>query len=440
MRLGDGESNAKLKFVAEIRDPVHGYVRITEVERDLIDSPFLQRLRRVHQLAGSYLVYPGAVHTRFEHVIGAMHVAGEITGSLVQNSGVDADRVQEARLAALLHDVGHGPFSHMYEEVLAEGSDVTHEDISERIVLETSVGDILGKHGFSPKKMAPLAVGKQRGRLHFMNEIIAGGLSADIMDYLLRDSYFTGVEYGKVDVQRVADSLYVMDNHLVLDDAALYAFEALLLARYEMFKAVYFHRTVRAAELMLVHSMKLADKTIGLTDLSDLERYLDLTDEIVLHRLATLDPSTRELKQAKRLAVDFRNRRLVKCVFEKLMQRKDRVVEQLFARSKLRDQVISSLAEKAKVDRMNVYLDVPTTPSVPYTYLREALTHIRVVGGEGGRRTARTVSISELPLVGPIAGFMDVLRVYTTAEHRTSVGRATRDLLGEDDYMTKISV
>jgi len=426
--------------MAEIRDPVHGYIKITEVERALIDSPFIQRLRRVHQLAGSYLVYPGAVHTRFEHVIGTMHIAGQMADSLVQNSEMDLTQVQEVRLAALLHDVGHGPFSHMYEEVLAEKSEVTHEDISQRIVLETSVKDILEEYGFSPKKMSSFAVGKLKARSHFMNEIVAGGLSADIMDYLLRDSYFTGVEYGKVDVQRVANSLYAIDDHLVLDDAALYAFEAILLARYAMFKAVYFHRTVRAAELMLVQSMKLADDSLGLTDLSNLERYLDLTDEIVLHKLATLDPSTRELKEARRLATDFRNRRLVKCVFERLVQRKDRVVEQLFAKSKVRDQVISSLAEKAKVNKMHVYLDFPATPSVPYTSSREALTHFMVVGMEGGKKVGRTISINELPLVSSIAGFMDILRVYTTVEHRASVGRATTNLFGEDGYMTKISM
>jgi HD superfamily phosphohydrolase len=430
----------KLKTVAEIRDPVHGYVRITEVERDLIDSPFLQRLRRIHQLAGAYLVYPGAVHTRFEHVLGAMHIAGGIAESLAVASELNTDQVQEVRLAALLHDVGHGPFSHMYEEVLAEGSTVTHEDISQRIVLETSVADILGKHGFSPKQMSSFAVGRQQNKPRFMNEIVAGGLSADIMDYLLRDSYFTGVEYGKVDVQRVVDSLHVSEGHLVLDDAAMYAFEALLLARYEMFKAVYFHRTVRAAELMLVHSMKLADRALGLTDISDLDRYLDLTDELVLHSLASLDATSRELKEAKRLANDFLNRRLVKCVFERLVQRRDTVVEQLFAKSHLRDQVTADLAERAKVDRMYVYLDVPTMPSVPYSSSREALTHIKVFRKVGRRTMTAAVPIDELPLVGSIAGFMDIIRVYTAQKHRKAVERATSQLFGDEGYMTKISV
>ena len=401
---------------------------MTEVERDLVDSPFVQRLRRVHQLAGSYLVYPGAVHTRFEHSVGAMHVAGQIAESLTRASYMDADQTQETRIAALLHDVGHGPFSHMFEEVLAEKSDIIHEDISQRIVRETSVGDVLEKHGFSRKKMSAFAVGKDGSRQPYMNEIISGGLSADMMDYLPRDSYFTGVEYGKVDVQRVVDSLHVANGHLVIDDAALYAFEALLLARYEMFKAVYFHRTVRAAELMLVHSMELADDFLGLTDLSDLDRYLDLTDEVVLQKLATLDASTKRLREARRLAQDFRDRRLVKCVFERLVQRRDRMVGRLFADEKARKRAEHSLSKSAGTDPMHIYLDVPTTPSVPDTYSKEALTSIRLFRAKGKKRVMKEVPLDELPLLGSIAGFMDMLRVYTTPEKRQAVQKAAAKL------------
>ena len=426
--------------IAEIRDPVHGYIKITEAERDVIDTPFVQRLRRIHQLAGAYMVYPGAVHTRFDHVTGAMHVAGQIADALSLWIDLSSDAIQEIRLAALLHDVGHGPFSHTFEEVLADRSTTTHEDISQRIIAGTTIRDVLSSHGFSPRKMSAFAVGRQSTKPPFMNEIIAGGLSADIMDYHLRDSYFTGVEYGKVDVQRVIDSLRVAERHLALDSAGLYAFEALLLARYEMFKAVYFHRTVRAAELMLVNSMKLAEEALHLTDLSELNDYLEMTDEKVLHDLVSLDPAGPAQKEARQLAIGFRDRRLVKCVFEQLVQRKDRVVEQLFERSRMRDQVILDLAEKAKVDVKQIYLDVPTTPSVPYTSARQALTSIKVVHGEGKGSAHRNVPLSELPLVGSIAGYMDILRNYTTAEHRAAVEKATAHLFSDGGYMTKISV
>lgn len=429
----------KLTPVAEIRDPVHGYVKMTELERELVDSPFIQRLRRIHQLAGSYLVYPGAIHTRFEHVVGTMHVAGQIAESLALASDMDADMVQEVRVAALLHDVGHGPFSHMYEEVLPGRDEKSHEDISQRIIMETSIRDILDRNGFSPKKMSEFAVGRQRTKPPFMNEIIAGGLSADMMDYLPRDSYFTGVEYGKVDAQRVIDSLHVAEGHLVIDDAALYAFEALLLARYEMFKAVYFHRTVRAAELMLVRSMKLADSVLGLTDLSDLDTYLGLTDEVVLHSLVTLEPSTPDLKEARRLALGFRDRKLVKCAFEKVVQRKGRMVGRLFADEEARAHAVHDLAKAARVDPGHVYLDVPTTPSVPYTYSKETLTSVSLLKVEGSRRVVRAVPITELPLVGSIAGFMDVIRVYTSAENRSSVERAASRLLRGERLMARIA-
>lgn len=413
-----------LTYVAEIRDPVHGYVRMTDVEREIIDSPFLQRLRRIHQLAGSYFVYPGATHTRFEHVVGAMHVAGLIAESLVRHSDLVKDSVQELRLAALLHDVGHGPFSHMFEEVLAETSKTSHEDISQRIITDTSIRDILSKNGYSPRKMSELAVGRRKTGPPFLNEVIAGGLSADMMDYLPRDSYFAGVEYGKVDVQRVIDSLHAVDGRLVIDDAALNAFEALILARYEMFKAVYFHRTVRAAELMLVRSMKLADDALRLTDLSDMDEYLELTDEVVLHELVTLKPHSPELKEARGLAVGFRDRRLVKCAFERLVQRKERAVGKLFADEDARAHAVAAIARAANVHPESVYLDVPTTPSVPYTYSREPPTAVGLLKSEGNRQVMRTVPIKDLPLVGSIAGYMDMLRVYTTKEHRAAVARA----------------
>jgi len=431
-----------LKYVAEIRDPIHGYIKITKEERDLIDSIFVQRLRRIHQLAGAYLVYPGGVHSRFEHVIGTMHVAGLIGQSVAGKASLRDDDIQELRIAALLHDVGHGPFSHLFEEVLSEKSDLSHEDVSQRIVSESEIADVLRRNGYQPSKMSKLCVGKSKGP-PFLNQVIAGGLSADMMDYLLRDTYFTGVEYGKVDIQRVIDSLGVSgDGHLMLERAALYAFEALLIARYEMFKAVYFHRTVRAAELMLAHSMTLADKELRLTDLSKIQRILRLTDEVVLQQLVDLEPRTPELKMAQKLAANYMQRKLVKCVFEKVMQRKERTIQRIFSKKRFRDELASDIAQSAGVKPSNIYIDVPNTPSVPYTSERQAFNSITLFSNDayGGRKRTETVPISELPLVGSIAGFMDILRIYTFSEHRNKVIGAVETIFGKDDFMSRISV
>jgi len=421
-----------LRFVSEIRDPVHGYIKITKEERAIVDSLFVQRLRRIHQLAGAYMVYPGGVHTRFEHVLGTMHVAGLAAESLANKTGLKDEQKQEVRLAALLHDVGHGPYSHLFEEVLTEKTKLTHEEISQRIVLETDIKEILEKNGISPKRISQLCVGKLK-EAPFLNEMIAGGLSADTMDYLLRDSYFTGVEYGKVDIHRVIDSLDVIDEHLALERASVYAFEALLIARYEMFKAVYFHRTVRAAELMLAHSMALADEELRLTDLSKIERYLKLTDEVVFERLLSLAGTSQSSRLARKLAENYDRRRLVKCVFEKVMQRKDRVVEDIFNQKRFRRELTRGIAESAGTDPTNIYVDVPTTPSLPYTYEKEALRSITLFSGDAnGKRTAK-LSIAELPLVGSITGFTDILRVYTIPEHRTKVAKAVQGMFGKED-------
>ena len=431
-----------LKYVAEIRDPIHGYIRITKEERELIDSIFIQRLRRIHQLAGAYLVYPGGVHSRFEHVVGTMHVAGLIGTSVADEVGLRDDDIQELRIAALLHDVGHGPFSHLFEEVLSEKTDLTHEDLTQRIVSESNIRDILKRNGYQPSKISKLCVGKSRGR-PFMNQVIAGGLSADMMDYLLRDAYFTGVEYGKVDIQRVIDSLDVSaDGHLMLERAALYAFEALLIARYEMFKTVYFHRTVRAAELMLAHSMTLADDELHLTDLSEIGKILRLTDEVVLQQLADLGPRTPDLRMAQRLAGDYMRRKLVKCVFEKVMQRKDRAVQRIFSKKRFRDELALDIAQGAGVKPSDIYIDVPNTPSVPYTYERQAFRSITLFSDDayGSRKKVETVPTSELPLVGAITGFMDVLRIYTFPEQRGKVVGAVETMFGKEDFMSRISV
>ena len=426
---------------AEIRDPIHGYIYGTDVERKIIDTPVFQRLRRIRQLAGCHLVYPGGQHSRFEHVIGCMYLAGRV-GDVLTAKGISLgkDGIQKLRLSALLHDIGHGPFSHMFEEVIAEKGEFTHEDMTQKIIRETEIGEILEKHGFSKKKISELAIGKSTNEKRFMNEVIGGTLSVDIMDYLLRDSYFTGVEYGKVDIHRIINSFEVVRDRLAIAHASLFAFEALMIARYEMFRAVYFHRTVRAAELMLSKSMILADKSLHLTDLS-LDNYLSMTDEVTLDRITKIatdgDP---ELKMARSLALDYQNRRLLKCVFEKTVQGSDKFLTSIFTQKSFREQLSSKIADLAKVQSSEVYVDVPTAPSVPVSSTRESFKGVTVVSRERGRPISTEVGIEGLPLVSTIVGFMDVLRVYTNEKNRAKVQKATDSVFSKEGFETKVSM
>jgi len=418
-----------MREAAEIRDPIHGYIRINDLERKVIDNHVFQRLRRIRQLSGAHLTYPGAQHSRFEHSIGCLHLAQLASGILAREASLGQDEQQELRLAALLHDVGHGPFSHTFEEVLAVRGGLSHEDLTVRIVSSSALGDILRAHGFDAQKLSKLAIARSNAHPKFMNDVLGGVLSVDLMDYLLRDSYFTGVEYGKVDAQRVINSYTVDDGELAMDQAALYAFEALMIARYEMFRAVYFHRTVRAAELMLAKALELADDHLNLTDVSDLDRFLELTDENVLDRIMMLREDDVKVARAKQWVSAYRRRELLKCVFEKTILRKDRFFERILSQRSIREEIVSKLADSAKVSPDQVFIDVSTTPSVPLTSSREALTSLRLTS-EG--RTVRKLDVRDFPIAGSIFGFFDMLRIYTTEGLRVQVGEAAEKLFGED--------
>src|SRR5690242_14615394 len=280
------------KKYLEIVDPIHDFIRIYEPEIKIIDTPIFQRLRRIRQLAGAHLVYPGAQHSRFEHSLGTMHIAGQAANVLKDKGYLDTNDSENIRMAALLHDIGHGPFSHLFEEVLQKKKKNSHEDIGQRLILESEIGDIIKKSGFDKGFVSKLAFGNSK--YQFMNEIISGGLSADMMDYLLRDGYFTGAEHAKVDFMRIINSLDVHNKKLSLDRSALYSFESIMISRYQMFKAVYFHKTVRAAEVMLLESMLLADNELKLTT-NDLKKYVMLTDEFVISKLISLPQKNSEL-------------------------------------------------------------------------------------------------------------------------------------------------
>jgi uncharacterized protein len=411
-----------MKFTGEITDPVHRYIRFSDVERELVDTPVFQRLRRIRQLAGAHLVYPSAQHSRFEHSLGTMHVAGYAGETLLTKGYLDdEDLVQELRLAALLHDIGHGPFSHLFEEVLEASCKRSHEDMGRKIISHSEVSDIVRKYGYNSSDICKLSFGESN--VKFFNEIIAGGLSADSMDYLSRDGFFTGVEYGKIDYHRLISSFEIVSNgHLAINRSALYSFESMLISRYEMFKAVYFHKTVRSAEVMLLHSMTLADKEMGLTDTS-LKNYLDLTDEATLERICSLQNGN---KIAVKLAIDYKSRKLLKCVYEKFLHKRDKLYRKM-NRQALHD-LGRQIADAAEVNESSVFVDASRAPSMPLTPTKKEIRSVFLVDKERAYETP----ISEIPLIDSITGFLDMLRVYTTAENRNVVERSTRKVLGEE--------
>ena len=255
----------------EMRDPIHGFIKLSKKERDLIDTKVFQRLRRIRQLAMTFLVYPGAVHTRFDHSIGVMHIAGRICTKLreLNSTKICDDDVDRVRLAALLHDVGHGPFSHVSEYLLERSTLQTSnkEQIREKIHEKITV-DIIQ----TDPEICDILTPEERGFVvdiiqgqeawDWKRDIVSSELDADKMDYLLRDSYFTGVKYGEYDLEKVIESFLIDTNEtetaLAISSKGIYALEQLLLARYHMTQQVYWHRVSLISNEMIIRGISLA--------------------------------------------------------------------------------------------------------------------------------------------------------------------------------------
>ena len=408
------------KEYLEITDPIHDFIRLNRNERQIIDTSVFQRLRRIKQLSGAHLTYPGAQHTRFEHSLGVMHIAS-MAGIALQSKGITTkDDISNLRLAALLHDIGHGPFSHLFEEVLQRKNKKSHEQIGKQIIRNTEIGDILSKNGFDKKLIQNLAMGE--GKLQFMNEIVSGALSADMMDYLLRDGYFTGAEHAKIDHNRITYSLDVYKNKLALDHSALVNFETMMISRFQMFKAVYFHKTVRAGEVMLLEAMTLADDELGLTSLT-MNDYVKHTDESVMALLLSVPETTTELKNAKKIANDYQDRKLFKCVFESTLSSN--------LSQKLKYELKNLIAKKSKVDSNHIFLDTSTTHSIPLTPSKKESKSIILVKKDSKKTAVEQIPISKIPLVSSMSGKMNILRVYTQQSNRKKVEITAKSILDE---------
>lgn len=250
-----------------INDPVFGFLNIpNDLLFDILQHPLVQRLIRIRQLGLSYLVYPGAMHSRFSHSLGAMHLMSEAIASL-RGKGVDISESEAtgALVAILLHDVGHGPFSHVLEHTLVEG--ITHEEISlmmmEQINQELadrnqqlSLCDAQTDDGLSVCAQRPLdeaiAIFKDEYPRHFLHQLISSQLDVDRMDYLCRDSFFTGVQEGRVASERLLKMLNVVNDRLVVEVKGIYSVEKFLVARRLMYWQVYLHKTSVAAEQHLI--------------------------------------------------------------------------------------------------------------------------------------------------------------------------------------------
>ncbi len=303
-----------------IRDPIHGSIDITPAERQVIDSRAFQRLRHIKQLGFSDLAFPGATHTRYAHSIGAMSVATRVFDALYREARLpDAERQrfrQTLRLAVLLHDLGHPPLSHTSERILparealglpawtglGESAQATHEDMTVLLIVQSALADLMRRafasQGIEPEHVASLICGRgPEGADPFvaggvdhaplLRQIVSSELDADRMDYLLRDAYYTGVNYGHYDLDWIVQNVAPVERegawYLGLSHRAVFAFEDFLLSRYHMFVSVYYHYTSVNYEHLLQRFYETSDGEFALSP--DPEEYLGTDDVTLWHAL-----------------------------------------------------------------------------------------------------------------------------------------------------------
>jgi len=421
-------------YWGEIKDPLYGYVYITEKEKAIIDSYPVQRLRRLRQLAGAEYVYPGANHTRFEHSVGVMYLAGKVAENPNVSKLISEEEAEKVRIAALLHDVGHGPFSHIFEHLLTKEIGKTHEDITAWIIKNSELKDEINKSGYKADDIANIAVGSsyEKGKA-FLNQIIRSSIDVDKLDFVVRDTYHTGAGYGFVDVFRLTHTLDVLNGNLVVDIGALSTLESFIIARIESFKSIYFHRVGRAAQIMLATALEKANEELGLTNFKTPEEYLLMDDYTVWTMLRKCNKSSQIIKNLER-------RKMLKCAYEQTFYVKDKTVSNIFSAEEFRKQIREKIAKNASVNSEDIVIDVPTVPSVPYHHsiLMEPMeipifskTH------EGRKELKRLSEISGIFEV--LKGFINILRVYTDDNIRRKVGKAALEVLGEIPSSAKIS-
>ncbi len=241
-------SQNKLKI---FNDPVYGFINISDpLLFDVLEHPYFQRLRRIKQLGLSHLVYPGALHTRFHHALGAMYLMGLALDTIKSKGNhIDDAETRGALLAILLHDIGHGPFSHALENILVPGAN--HEQLTELFIKRLSP---INPEGFN----LALDIFRNNYSKKFLHQLVSGQLDMDRLDYLNRDSFFTGVSEGVVGYDRIIKTINVVDDRLVTDEKGIYSLEKFIVARRLMYWQVYLHKTVISAEMLLVTILKRA--------------------------------------------------------------------------------------------------------------------------------------------------------------------------------------
>ncbi len=383
-----------------IKDSVHDHIAVEGVAAELLDTPALQRLRRVRQLGTVGLVYPSANHTRFEHSLGVYHLAS----SALEGLGIEGRQAERLRAAAILHDIGHTPFSHNIEGIVARRTGRMHDEV-EDLISEGEIARELALYDIDPSAVADLIAGEAG-----FGQLISGELDVDRMDYLVRDAHHTGVPYGTIDTGRLVRELRFVDGELVLAAGNVQTAESLLVARSLMNPVVYNHHVARISKAMLRRGTEqlLEDGELSAGTL----RRMDDPDLLV-----ALRSSSKTEALARRL--DTRNL-YKRAVWAELRDVPDEIVD---AGHDVVRAYEREIADRADLDPEAVVLDIPPRPG-----MTESTSRV-VVNGEVRSLESQSTLVTALRRTNQEQWR---LGVYAPEKATDRVGQATEDVLGLD--------
>jgi len=388
-----------------LADTIHGIIDLSPLQTELIDQPELQRLAWLHQLSFTKLVFPGANHTRLEHSIGCSYLAGKIATQLE----LTKDEKRTVVAAGLLHDIGHPPMSHILEKFLP----VPHETQAARLITgeeklflpnSGQIPEILQSHGLNPEKIAEIVSGKQR---NYLGNIIAGDIDADRLDYLLRDAYYTGVSHGNIGIQRIIKMLKIRDGKICVLEKGVRSVEEMLVARMQMYPAVYWHHAVRIAGLMLEKAVTPV--------INHIPYFSSLNDFQLLEKLSTLGNFQKEITER------LLNRKLYKRAFvaTPLEVRKHPTLEKLIQTPRDLEQKISS---ELAIEKDYIIVDA-----------REAKEKLEPLNIPVIRKDSSVVDIKEISILADKIykkeSLQPLFSVYTTQENRQKVKEFIESLI-----------
>jgi len=411
--------------VLKIKDPIHGYVSLTALEKEIIDLRLSQRLRYIQGPAGASLVYPGAATSLMGRTFGFMH----LTEVFIEYLGGEVEEVLKGRLASLLLMLTNGPWANVSEEYLSVRG-IDRLKIAQIIVEQSKVGELVEKHGFTVNEVIDLI---QKGvpikgiRL----DLVHCPINPELIDDLERDSYFAGVEYAQLEFRRLFSSTRIAKNKIAVERSSLFTLESYLSAAANMFEAVYFHKTVRAAELMLLRVLDEAGSQLFSLPTEDPESFLKCDDITFLHRLlhVTSDDSN-EIRAAHSIFDDFRRRNLIKLVSSRsisdpLFLNKLSTADGLYGLEK-------EIADEAGIDPSQVYLDFPDRASVTFYPGRFGFQDLVLF--ERGSSGYEFWQATEVSLIArSFSRILKPVRVYTTRGYRPKLKKSADKILESVD-------